>query len=91
MFVLQTPTAVELPIGESEVIFTVDQLPPLEGTFSLAVGVEDGRGGSVAAAARYEHRLHIRSGHGHGLLAVPHIAAVRPAGGAAVISPKAPT
>jgi ABC-2 type transport system ATP-binding protein len=76
MFVLSTPGPVPLPEGTCEVVFDAPSLPAMEGTFSFAVGIEDAATGAVVSAARFEHRLHIRSGHGHGLLAVPHVSAV---------------
>jgi ABC-2 type transport system ATP-binding protein len=80
IFVLRTLGQTRLPAGDTEIVFAVDELPPLEGTFSLAVGIEDAQSGAGLAAARYEHRLHLRSGHGHGLLDVPHTASVRRVG-----------
>lgn len=76
IFVLSTPSAVALPAGESAVLFAVPALPAVEGTFSLAVGIEDARTGAALGAARFEHRLHVRSGHGYGLLGVPHTGAL---------------
>ena len=77
MFVLSTPGPIPVRRGTCDVVFEVPALPAMEGTFSFAVGVEDAATGAVVAAARFEHRLHIRSGHGHGLLHVQHTSAVR--------------
>lgn len=76
IFVLTTPVPVQLPAGESEVAFLVPSLPALEGTFSFSVAIDDANMGVMLGATRYEHRLHVRSGHGHGLLAVPHSGAL---------------
>lgn len=78
IFVLSTPVQVRLPAGSSHVEFDAPRLPPVEGTFSLAIGVQDAATSAVVAAGRFEHRLHIRSGHGHGLIHVPHSAAIQP-------------
>lgn len=80
VFVLTTQPPVLLGPGESEVVFLVPELPAVEGTFSLSIGVEDATTGVSLGAARHEHKLHVRSGHGHGLLRVLHTGALAPRG-----------
>ena len=81
IFAVRTPPGGGLPAvpGRYEVDFTIEKAPALNGSFILAVQVEDSDTGYPLAVARFDTVLRCRSSELPGILTVASTSVVKPA------------